>query len=124
MATFVYVTVLYSVFVLCPMIVLYRRKLQRWKTSANCWIKCIWWNKLWRICDSLGLQKMYKYHGVYCRLRNLNISPRELRKVTSIMSPRFTFSIDSMIRGYHVFKDLCTDPDYKNSSLFVNLSDP
>ena len=27
------------------------------------------------------------------------------------MSSRFTFSIDSMIQGYHVFKDLCTDPD-------------
>ena len=36
----------------------------------------------------------------------------ELRKVASVVSSRFTFSIDSMIRGYHVFKDLCTNPDY------------
>ena len=37
---------------------------------------------------------------------------RELRKVASVMSSCFTFLIDSFIQGYHVFKDLCTDPDY------------
>ena len=43
------------------------------------------------------------------------------------MLSRFTFSID-MIRGYHVFKDICTDPDYDEELECVcepgNLSDP
>ena len=43
------------------------------------------------------------------------------------MLSRFTFSID-MIRGYHVFKDLCTDSDYDEELECVcepgNLSDP
>ena len=43
------------------------------------------------------------------------------------MSSHFTFSIDSMIQGYHVFKDLCTDSDYDEEHECVckpgNLSD-
>ena len=35
-----------------------------------------------------------------------------MRKVAGVMSSRFSFSIDSIIQGYHVFKDPCTDPDY------------
>ena len=53
---------------------------------------------------------------------------RELRKVASVMSSCFTFSIDSFIRGYRVFKDLCTDPDYDKELECVcelgNLSKP
>ena len=44
------------------------------------------------------------------------------------MSFHFTFSIDSRIRGYHVFKDVATDPDYDEKLECVsepgNLSDP
>ena len=40
----------------------------------------------------------------------------------------FTFSIDSMIRGYHVYKDIWTDPDYDEELECVrepgNSSDP
>ena len=49
----------------------------------------------------------------------------EWREVASIMFSCFTFSIDSMIRAYHVLKDLCTDPNYDEELECVcNLSNP
>ena len=45
---------MYCYFV-CVKRIPYRGKLWRWQTLANCWIKCIWRNKLWRICGSCGL---------------------------------------------------------------------
>ena len=85
----------------------YRGKLWWWKTLVNCWIKCIWWDKL---------------ANLWCPwIENINITVSivdsviliyqlayELRKVglASVLSSSFTFSIDSMIWGYHVFKDL------------------
>ena len=53
---------------------------------------------------------------------------RKLRKVASIMLSGFILSIDLMIQGYRVFKDLRTDPDYNEKLECVcepgNLSDP
>ena len=50
------------------------------------------------------------------------------QRVSSVMSSRFTFLIHSMIRGYHVYKDIWTDPDYDEELECVrepgNSSDP
>ena len=82
------------------------KKLWWWETLANSLHKHIWRNKIWQICEILRMKNISEIYSIkYGECLCWGLRSQKLWKQHKM----YTFSLNSIVRGYHDYKSLWTN---------------